>query len=625
MRFLSAFHCSCALIAILGVLCVPDAHALSLEETLQSMPPENAAVADEVFTQLLNEPDALVIALCDRIVPPDQAPDAAAQFALYGLAKHVVVPGREIQRGRMARLFEAALDKAGHPDVRRFFMAQLRVCGDAATIGALDKYVCDPVLCDDAVQSIAVIGGLDAVAPLFMRNCPDAPGKDASVQNALMRFNSLPDFTPEETGLSAELLAYLANPAAVEDAAHVAALCRDALAREGVKSQYKAMALQMLVSVAGENALPDLLQAAESPEPLLCGAALLLAHSLPGERLSQTWADKLPEFNESLRPRVLAMLGRRDDPAAVQAVRDALADPLVEMRLAAYEAVTRHSGADMTGPLLDALKRADSEKEIQAVKAALLRVPDLEQNVSAALNDRPGYETDLDPAQKMACLEIIAERRAEQPLFIDAVRAFLLDADGRVRRAACAALGATGTPSDFDLLYQRLLQEERDAEADAARDALAALAKRLEAEDGIAARTGEALASADGTSRIRLVKLLAALGTPAALEVTRAAAEQVLFSEAPDAGYAVQLLETLGRWTDPEAGDLLAGFWQRLEEETLRLDALKNYIASVQRSYPDAAKQRDVLAPLAEQCRTDAEREAVNTAVARAEKELNKK
>ena len=57
----------------------------------------------------------------------------------------------------------------------------------------------------------------------------------------------------------------------------------------------------------------------------------------------------------------------------------------------------------------------------------------------------------------------------------------------------------------------------------------------------------------------------------------------------------------------------------------MRLDALKNYIASVQRSYPDAAKQRDVLAPLAEQCRTDAEREAVNTAVARAEKELNKK
>lgn len=625
MRFLSAFHCSCAIIAILGALCVPGARALSLEEVLQAMPPENAAAADAVFTQLLNEPDALVTALCDRIVPPDQAPDAAAQFALYGLAKHVVVPGREAQRGRMARLFEAALEKAAHPDVRRFFMAQLRVCGDADTVGALDKYICDPALCDDAVQSIAVIGGLDAVAPLFMRNCPDAPGKDASVQNALMRFNGLSDFTPEETGLPAELLAAMANPAAVEDAARVVALCSDALAREGVKSQYKAMALQMLVGAAGENALPDLLQAAESLEPALWGAALFLASSLPGEHLSQAWAGKLPEFNEAVRPRVLAMLGMRDDPAAVQAVRDAFADSLPEMRLAAYESVTRRAGADMTGLLLDALKRADSEKEIQAVKAALLRMPDLEQNALAALNDRPGYEMDLGPAQKTACLEIIAERRAEQPPFIDAVRAFLLDEDGRVRRAACAALGTTGTAFDIDLLYQRLLEEERDAEADAARDALAALAKRLETEDDVAARTGEALAAADGPGRARLVKLLGSLGTSKALEVARAVAEQVLFSEAPDATHAGQLLETLGRWPGPEAGNLLAGFWQRLEDETLRLDALKNYIASMQRNYPDAEKQRDVLTPLAEQCRTDAEREAVNTAVARAEKELNKK
>lgn len=625
MRFLSAFQFSLAIAVLFATLCAAGASALSLEETLQAMPPENAAAADAIFTRLLNEPDALVSALCDRIGPPDQVPDAQARFALYGLAKHVVVPGREALRGRVARLYEAALDKATNPDVRRFFMAQLRVCGDDATIRTLEKYVCDPVLCDDAVQSIVAVGGLKAVASLFMLNCPDAPGKDASVQNALMRFNSLPDFTAEETGLAPELLLAMANPAAIEDAARIATLCRTALNRDELKPWHKTMALQMLVNVEGEKAAPDLLRAAESPEPALWGAALFLADRLPGEEQSRIWVEKLPALNETVRPRALAMLGGRDDAAALQAVRDAFADSLLEMRLAAYEAVTRRSGAEMTGPLLDALQRADSEQEIQAIKGALLRVPDLEQNTVRALDSRPGYEMGLDPAGKTACLEIIAERRMEQSSFIDAVRFFLADEDGRVRRAACAALGATGASADIDLLYQRLLGEEREAESDAARDALVALAKRLDTEEGMADSAAGKLTGAAGDSRMRLVKLLAAMGTPKALEITRATTEQALSAQPADAAYAAQLLDALGRWMAPEAGELLLGFWQRTQDEALRLNALKNYIVSIQRNWSDAAKQRELLMPLGEQCRTDDERKAVNDAVTRVEKELNKK
>lgn len=623
MRSKSVFRLWLLTAVLLSALHGAEAAALSLEETLQAMPPQDAAAAEAIFAQVLNEPDALMFALCERIVPPDQAPDAGAQFALYGLAKHVVRPGLEAQRVRVARVFEVALDRASHPDVRRFFMAQLRVCGDATTLRVLEPYVCDPVLFDDAVQSIAAIGGFQAVTPLFMRSCPDAPGMDASVQNAMLRLSGMPDYTPEETGLDAELLAAMADPDAVEDKARIAALCRAALTKEGMKPHCAAMTLRLLARVSGKESQAQFLAAANAPAPILRGVALALAEDLPGEDISREWIAKLPEFSESVRPEVISMLGGRGDPVARQAVLAALADPLPEMRLAACRSVSREYGRDVTGPLMDALKRADSEREIQAVKDALLRVPGLAEAAAEKLQNDPLYADGLPAAQRAAGLEIIAERRAEQ--FLDITRQCLADADPRVRRTACAALAAMGAAAEFDLLYERLLGEERDAEADAARNAIAALANRTGTGDVVAETIGGKMAGAAGDSRARLVKALGALNSPKALEVAGAAAEQALFGPAPDAGYAAVLLDALGVWQAPEAGTVLLGFWQRLQDEPLRLAALKNYIVSVQRNFSDAAKQGELLSVLSEQCRTDAERQAVAEAIAKAEAELNKK
>jgi len=600
-----------------------NASALSLEETLAAMPPENGAAADALFTQVLNEPDELLFGLCDRIYPPDQSPDAQAQFALYGLAKHVVRPGMEAQRGRVARVLEIALDRAAHPDVRRFFMAQLRVCGDSTSLRVLERYVCDPELFDDAVQSIAAIGGFEAVSPLFMLSCPEAPGMDASVKNALLKLSGLPDYTPEESGLSPELLAAMAAPAAVEDNARIASLCRDALAKADVKPQYRTMALQALVRASGPDSLPELLQAAQSSEPAVWGTALFLAAELAGDIISQAWVSKLPEFEETVRPQVIAMLGKRADPVARQAVLAALADPQAEVRMAACQSISREQGPDMAGPLMDALKRAESAREIEAIKGALLRVPGLPEAASMKLQNDPAYTDGLSASQKAACLEIVAERQAD--FFRDITVACLEDEDARVRRTACATLAVIGVEPDFDLFFRRLLNEERDAEADAARNAIGTMAKRLQVTDAAADQVGGKLAGASGESRGRLVKTLATLGNPRALEIVRAAAEQALFGTAPDTDYAVLLLDTLGVWPAPESGAVLEDLWQRLQDTFLRQAALKNYLVSVQRNYPDVSKRLEILAGIQGRCADDTERQSVADVISKAEAELNKK
>ncbi|MFA7692741.1 MAG: HEAT repeat domain-containing protein [Candidatus Hydrogenedentales bacterium] len=625
MRYSSAVRFLFVLMLTSFTVSLSTAYALSLDEYLQSMPPETPTEADALFAQLAEESDTLLTSLCDRILPPNQVPDAEAQFAIYGLVKHVVLPGREVQRDRVARCLEKALHNADNPEVSRFFMAQLRVCGDAKSLKELESYVCDPVLCEDAVQSIADIGSFSALVPLFMLNCNEAPQKDASVQNALARFNSMADFTPEGTGLTQELLMALADPSIQEDQERLVTLCRDALHLENVKPQYKAMVLQALVTAAGEEALPLLLEAAQSSEPLLWGTALFLTTQLTSATTTQAWLEALPDFSAVVQPAVLRMLANRDDPAVAKAIQESCSHDAMEMRLAAYECVTRTSDSSMTGILLDALAQAQDKLEINAIQAALLRITDLEDAALRALDNRPDYETNMSTETKIVSLEIIAERRMESAPFKDAVYGFIEDENGEVRRKAFAALGATGELSDIELLFQSLLEEEANAEKTEAGEAIVALSNRYEAADDVTVKTGEMLTHATGNNCAALMKVLSAIGTAQALDITAAEAERALRGEREDSEGAAPYLDALGRWASLDAVEILDGLWEKAPDESLRMEVLKHYIASIQRNYPQAQKQQPVLAALEEKCKTDAERKAVNTALARVEKDLKQK
>ncbi len=611
---------SSALISLLlaaAFCCLPgavNAFALTVEDLCAAMPPENGAAADALFNQVLAEGDALIFALCDRIGPPEDTPDAGARFALYGLAKHVVGPGRETHRVRVTRIFEVALNRAGHPDVRRFFMEQLRFCGDNTTIRVLEPYVCDPDVYDDAVRCIASLGGLQGLASILLVDCPDGPDKSASIQNALLGLNAQPYYSPEETGLSAELLAAMALPESVEDHQRIAALCRESLQKE-LKPHYAAMVLQTLARVAGMDALPELLQAVQSPHRAYAGAALRLVGGLAGEEVSSALSARLEEFNENVRPQVVVLLGKRDDPAARQAVRDALKHPVEEVRLAAYDAVTRRSDPALAGPLMDALARAESDSERQAVKAAFLRLPGLEAAMQQEMLNRPADPGAYTPAEKVLYLEIIRERQATA--FREVAIALMNDPDDGVRRAACGALAAVGEPGDLAGLYQYQLAAAGESGAEVARTALAGLAIRLQLEEEAVTQATTRLAGASGEDAVRLLKTLGTLGTPAALKALQDAAEIIMFAAAPQEDQARALLETLSGWQGPEGGEAVLALWQRLEEASLRLMALKQYIAHVRRSFKEPEQQRERLTVIEGLCKTDAERQEVAEVISR--------
>ena len=210
------------------------------------------------------------------------------------------------------------------------------------------------------------------------------------------------------------LLELVASLEASEVVADVALLDGDAAVRvEGVK---QLGALDAVEPIA-ERALRD-------PDVRVRSAAVAL-----GELRQPAALTALALRDASAEVRILAVrwLGDRDEPALLEALRDA-APPV---RIAALDAFAARKTAE---PLLAAVA-SDAAPEVRAF--AIGRLPALgAAGAAAASLDDP------DPSVRAAAMEVLAESRAVQPL----VERGLADTDPRLRAQAVALLGSSASP-----------------------------------------------------------------------------------------------------------------------------------------------------------------------------------
>lgn len=614
MKFKTNYRLLLGKVLFFSVLFAQVVDALTIETFLQSMPPQTMNESKALFEQALHENDLFLLSLCERILPAEQGVDAASHYALYGLSQYVMQPDKTAERLRVNRVLEISLIRAHHPEVQRFFMSLLGLCGDRVTLKVLEPYVCDPVVYDDAVRTIASIGGFAAVSMLFTLQCPeDSENKDASIQNALALFGGELEDLARTTGLPRVLLTAIVAPEGIENQVYVAQLCREALQNKDLKPHYRAMVLRFLVHLDHDAALPELLQAASSSEPILWGMALHLAGKLEGEAVSEAWVSILTQVDEAVKPQVIFMLGKRRDDTAQQAIRNAMRDPSWEVRRAAYETITKESGHAFLNDLLEAMGRADEQREVKAIKSSLLRIPQLEEAVWGEISGDWNAVLSLPTAQKRAYLDILADRKATR--FAPMAARLAVDENVQVRQSAYATLASVGETEHAELLFEQLLREEDTSAADSARDALAKVTHRLGLEAMVIDKIKHALSTQSNEQIIRLAKTLRDVGSPEAFDTFRQMVEQAVFAKPQDQEQSSALLDILARWQTSEGEALLVSLWQRLEEETLRMEALKQCIVSIQRNYPDPEKQHEHLFALEEKCTTDSERQLVSEAL----------
>ena len=218
--------------------------------------------------------------------------------------------------------------------------------------------------------------------------------------------------------------------------------------RRPEESQHASAALALVVSTLGARALPDLLAAADSPDRSFRGSALALAETIPGTEATLRWVEKAGASPSDVRADILAMLGQREDAAALPFVRESLRSADETVRLAAIPAATRLGGEAVLPDLLPLLGSADAD-ESAALKTALLGYPGpLVVPEAVRLLDA----TPL-PA-KAVLIDVLGEKGARGE--IERVYRLAEDPDPAIREASLAALGQLAGDADLPRLVAML-------------------------------------------------------------------------------------------------------------------------------------------------------------------------
>ncbi len=614
-------------------------------------PAETAAARDALAAEILALGAAAVAETCARVLPPEAGDDAKARFAVSALAVRATRPGAETERLLLVKALVAAAAASPDKDVAAFFLSQVQLAGKAEAVKPLSGFLGDAKLAGPAAAALQAIGGPEASKAVLkaLDKAPrsakaalvDALGAMRSREAArkILALAASGDETLRRAAraalanigdpLAGPALASVRVDASTAERAEAPSLYllyarraresgRTSEALEAARaltrayerpeeSQVASAALELIVSVLGEEALPDLLRAAGGPSAALRGSALELAAPLGSAEATALWIEKAGAAGPETRAAIVEMLGRRGDKTALPFVRELLGSEDVTVRLAAIPAAVR-LGGDAVLPDLIRINIATDESTAAAVKTALLGF-DGSLVVPEILRDERLQRT-LPPGRAVL-VDVLGEKGARGE--IDLVFGLLSD-DARpepsTRAAAMGALAKLAGEAELPRLVAML---ERATDADdiiRLQDAVAAAAAR-----GLdPARRGSALVGLlqDATPgrKAAILRVLPKIGGEPAL---RAAVAE---TAGPDSQVQTAAVYALSQWPDFRAAEELHRVATTTASRRHRLLAVEGYVRLVVRSGLPGPKKLERLRDLLGRPFDDADKKAVVTGAA---------
>ena len=578
---------------------------------LAGMPARNLAETESRLAELVRlGPDAIAV-ICGRIVPPATGGDAGARYALAGLAAACrTKPEGEAQRKMISLEIGRALRKSTDREVDAFLIEQLQLVGREESIPFLAVYLQDERLGAPAIRALeairspaaerALIRALSAASNNGLQTIVKALGDLGSIpasrkigrylesadsglrqaafyalanagnpESAPLLSRALERAVPEEKiGLTSLHLLYARRLFESGDRKGAAAICRRQMnkTRDSRNMNVNAAALSILVECLGSGAMPDLLAAMESENSEFRDAALQLTPLIPGKSATGQLLEKLKRSGSAARADIIAMLGMRNDRAALPSVLAELRSPDPDARRAAIPASCRLGGESSLEPLAELLLNGRDD-EIELIRDALLTLPP--DRVNRELSVRFGR---MPPGAKAAALEILSAHGSAANLGI--IREGAKDSDTRVRTGALLAFSFLAQEEDLPLLLGLLRQASRPEEYEAAQKAVATAIRRISDPERRAEPVLSILRETSGMMRIRFLELLPAAGGRRAL--------QTVIDETKRQGIDVRLqdaaIRILSAWPDVGAAAEIRRLFMESTDLSRRLTTLRGYL-----------------------------------------------
>jgi hypothetical protein len=184
-------------------------------------------------------------------------------------------------------------------------------------------------------------------------------------------------------------------------------------------------------------------------------------------------------------------------------------------------------------------------------------------------------------ADRLALIELVGLRRIDAlPPLLKAVD----DADAQVRAAALVALGEVARLDNVQVLIERVLNPPHAEDGPVALKALQSACIRMPEREACAEKLAMALAEAPAGAKEAILKTLASMGGPKALQTVGAAANSA------DAQMQDAATRLLGSWMTVDAGPVLLEL-ATAPDSPYKIRALRGYIRLVRQFLmPDAQR-----------------------------------
>ncbi len=625
---------------ILGAIDSPAVLASKVTGFLLRFPAANGPERDSACGDLIRLGPGAIADICGRLRAPGGGDDTAARFALNGLAVYVKRTGAEKERDLYARALAKSLERIPEKEVKAFLISQLQLAGGRESVSTLAKYLTDGRLADPAARALLAIDKA-RTAGIFLKSLNSASAEarvtivqalgEARSREAARRI--LPFAESPDQKLRQAALAALAN---IGDASAGPVLSRVRVAASAIErakaptlyllyarrraeaggtsealriareilrdysspgeSHIASSALSLIVALLQEKALPDLLAAADSKDSAFRAAALELAQSMPGTDVTARWAEKAAIASAETRADIIAMLGRRKDPSAFPAIREALRSEDRSVRLAAISA-SKIGGAAALPDLYRFFASMDQD-EITAAKTVLLGY-----GRETVVTESVRHMNDCSVPGRAALIDVLAEKGATDR--VDLVFSQALSQDAPVRASAIRGLARLSSEADIPRLAELLLAATDADDIVNLQNAIAAAAGRNpilgERADSVLA----IMAKTPGARRGILLRVLPGIGGDKALEAV------VSEIRGKDPQVRMAAMYALSQWPDFDAAPELHKIIAAPADRKQLLLALEAYVRLVKSADFPRWKKIELLINVLGQPKDDADKKLV--------------
>jgi HEAT repeat protein len=183
------------ILVLLSVLCF---HAVAQDQRLLKtkvadvlalLPATDNEQGKRLFRELLTLGDEGMVMIMNGVVPNGNAEGTSSRYAV-SLLTHYVTSAED--KTKIENAYLVALSKASDPEVKAYFISNLKLVGSNESVKALANYIGDKDLFDPAVSALVSINTPDAKQVLLTNLDTQSPDIQVKLTKALGRFRYEP-------------------------------------------------------------------------------------------------------------------------------------------------------------------------------------------------------------------------------------------------------------------------------------------------------------------------------------------------------------------------------------------------------------------------------------------------